>query len=141
MASIRKEVLIESSAEDVWEVIGDFAAGASRMAPGFVVDTRTEADCRVVTFAHGAVARERLVSLDHDMRRIVYAVVGDSLQLVHDNASMQVIADGELRCRLVWIHDVLPDDLAPSLDAAMTHGLTVIKQTLEDRRDPRSESQ
>ena len=132
MASISKEILIRSSAEDVWAVVGDFAAGPSRMAPGYVVDTRVEADTRVVTFVDGTVARERFVALDHENRRIVYAVVGDSLQPAHDNASMQVLADGESRCRLIWIHDVLPDDLAPTLDAAMTDGSAVIKHTFED---------
>ncbi|OAP27483.1 hypothetical protein A4R44_01086 [Amycolatopsis sp. M39] len=34
MASIREETVIESSADDVWEVIGDFAAGPRRMVPG-----------------------------------------------------------------------------------------------------------
>jgi hypothetical protein len=138
MASICKEILIRSSAEEVWEVIGDFSTGPSRMAPGFVVDTCVDADSRVVTFADGTVARERLVSVNHDIRRIVYAVVGDSIRPAHDNASMQVVADGEAHCRLVWIHDVLPDDLATSLDTAMTHGLTVIKQTLEAPHGPRS---
>jgi Polyketide cyclase / dehydrase and lipid transport len=140
MASISKEIVIGSRAEDVWEVIGDFGTGPSRMAPGFVVDTRADADTRIVTFADGTVARERLVSVDHEARRIVYAVIGDSLRPAHDNASMQVIADGEERCRLVWIHDVLPDDLASSLDAAMTQGLTVIQQTLDDRRRSRSDA-
>jgi Polyketide cyclase / dehydrase and lipid transport len=138
MASIRKEITIRSSAEEVWEVIGDFSAGPSRMAPGFVVDTRADGDSRVVTFADGTVARERLVSIDHDTRRIVYTVVGESIRPDHDNASMQVVADGEAHCRLVWIHDVLPDDLATSLDAAMTHGLTVIEQTFRAAHSPGS---
>jgi hypothetical protein len=134
MVSISKEIAVRSSAADVWEVIGDFGSGPSRMAPGHVVDTRVEADCRIVTFADGTVARERFVALDHDTRRIAYAIVGDSLRPAHDNASMQVIADGADRCRLVWIHDVLPDELAPLLDAAMTRGMSIIKQTLEGRR-------
>ncbi|MFG3267866.1 SRPBCC family protein [Streptomyces bobili] len=133
MASISREITIACSADDVWAVIGDFATGPSRMASGFVVDTRIEADTRVVTFIDGTVARERFVASDHENRRIVYAVVGDSLQPAHDNASMQVLADGEDHCRLIWIHDVLPDDLAPTLDAAMTHGGTVIKRTFEER--------
>ncbi|WP_406079238.1 SRPBCC family protein [Micromonospora sp. NBC_00858] len=131
MASIRKEIIIESSADKVWNVIRDFSAGPSRMAPGFVVDTRMEAASRVVTFADGTVARERLVSIDDVARRTVYSVVGDTIRPTHDNASMQVFDQGEARSRLVWIHDVLPDDLATSLDAAMEQGMTVIKQTLE----------
>ncbi|MFJ8917814.1 SRPBCC family protein [Amycolatopsis sp. NPDC102389] len=131
MASISNEIRIESSAGEVWEVIGDFATGPSRMAPGFVVDTRTEADCRVVTFADGTVVRERRITVDHDTRRIVYAVVGGSVQPEHDNAAMQVVADGERRCRLVWTRDVLPDALAAPMAEAMANGLDVIKQTLD----------
>ncbi|MEV6875498.1 SRPBCC family protein [Amycolatopsis sp. NPDC051128] len=136
MASIRKEIVIESSAEDVWEVIGDFAAGPSRMAPGFVLDTQVEADCRTVTFADGTVVRERRVGVDHDTRRIVYAVVDGTVRPDHDNASMQVVADGERRCRLAWIRDVLPDELAAPMTEAMAHGLEVIKRTLDATHDP-----
>jgi hypothetical protein len=138
MASISKEIVIGCSADDVWAVIGDFATGPSRMAPGFVAATRVEADVRVVTFVDGAVARERFVALDDDNRRIVYTVIGDSLHPAHDNASMQVLNDGEDRCRLIWIHDVLPDDLAPALDAAMTHGSAVIKNNFETVAGPMS---
>lgn len=130
MASIRREIIIESSAGEVWEVIRDFGAGPSRMAPGFVVDTRLEEDSRVVTFANGTVARERLVSIDDAARRIVYSIVGDTIRPIHDNASMQVFDQPDGHSRLVWIHDVLPDDLAASLDTAMERGLTVVRRTL-----------
>lgn len=130
MASVRKEIIIESSADEVWEVIRDFGAGPSRMAPGFVVDTRVEEDSRVVTFADGTVVRERFVSIDDAARRIVYSVVGDTIRPTHDNASMQVFDQRDGHSRLVWIHDVLPDDLAASLDTAMERGMTVIKRTL-----------
>ncbi|MER6145012.1 SRPBCC family protein [Streptomyces sparsogenes] len=133
MASISKELPLDIGADEAWEVIRDFGAGPSRMAPGFVVGTRVEADSRVVTFADGSVARERFVSVDDDARRIVYAVVGDTLRPAHDNASMQVVAEGEGRCRLIWIHDVLPDDLAEPIGAAMVQGMDVIKRTLEAR--------
>ncbi|MEU9687610.1 SRPBCC family protein [Amycolatopsis japonica] len=97
MASLSNEIMVESSAEAVWEVIGDFSTGPSRMAPGFVVDTRIEDGCRVVAFADGTVVRERCVTVDHDTRRIVYAVIGGTVRPDHDNASMQVFADGERR--------------------------------------------
>ena len=89
---------------------------------------------RIVTFADGTVARERFVSVDHESRRIVYSVVGDGPGPAHDNASMQVFADGNESCRLVWIHDVLPDELAPTIEAAMAQGLAVIEKTLAGRR-------
>lgn len=133
MASIRTELRINAHADDVWKVIGDFAAGPARMAPGFVVDIRTDGDCRIVTFASGTVMRERFVASDEQGRRIVYAIVGDSLHPDHHNASMQVFPDGDQACRLVWIHDVLPDELAPRLEAAMIQAGAVIERTLRRR--------
>ncbi|MEV0698426.1 SRPBCC family protein [Saccharopolyspora sp. NPDC050389] len=131
MASVQRELLIEATAEEVWSVIRDFGGGPDRMAPGFVSSTSLEDDVRIVTFTDGTVARERLVTIDEEARRIVYAVIGDTLQPVHDNSSMQVLPEGTDHSRLVWIHDVLPDDLAKPLAAAMEQGFAVIKQTLE----------
>lgn len=128
MASISREIVIESSAADVWKVISDFATGPSRMAPGFVVDTQLEDDLRRVTFADGTVVRERLIGIDHDARRIVYGVVGGNVE--HDNAAMQVIEEGD-RCRLTWIRDVLPDELATRMGQAMEYGIQVAKKTLD----------
>jgi len=136
MASITKEITIETSADAAWEVISDFAAGPTRMAPGFVTDTHHEADHRHVTFADGTTARERLISLDHDARRIVYSVVGGTAQPEHDNAAMHIIADGPHRCRLRWSRDVLPDTLAEPMAAVMDQGLVVIKRTLTHQGDP-----
>lgn len=131
MASISREVVIESSADDVWKVIGEFATGPTRMAQGFVVDTEAEGDHRTVTFADGTVVRERLVTVDHDARRIVYSIVGGVIEPEHDNASMQVVPDGE-RCRLVWLRDVLPDELAAPIAESMSQGIEVIKKTLDN---------
>jgi hypothetical protein len=44
MASIRKEILIESRPEDVWAAVRDFGAVHERLVPGFVVDCRLEGD-------------------------------------------------------------------------------------------------
>ncbi|GAA4199179.1 SRPBCC family protein [Actinocatenispora rupis] len=133
MATISREIRIDAGAADVWAVIGDFAAGPRRMAPDLVLDSHVDGDCRVVTFADGTIARERLVTVDHPTRRIVYSVVGDTVRPVHDNAVMQVVPDGPDACRFVWTRDVLPDDLAPFMDTAMTTALPVIARTLSRR--------
>ncbi|MGY4484583.1 hypothetical protein ACVWWR_003774 [Bradyrhizobium sp. LM3.2] len=43
-------------------------------------------------------------------QRLVYAI--NSERLKHYSASVQVIAEGDARCRLVWIIDMLPNELA-----------------------------
>jgi carbon monoxide dehydrogenase subunit G len=129
MASIHKEIRIRAHPEKVWEAVRDVGAVHTRLAPGFVVDTRLEADARVVTFANGLVARELIVDIDDDARRLVWAVVGG--RLTHHNASMQIFADGAEHSRAVWIADLLPHVLAGDIGAMIEQGLGVMKKTLE----------
>ena len=129
MASIRKEIPLNVGADRVWDVLRDVGAVHRRLAPEFVVDTRLEGDSRVVTFANGMVARELIVDVDDNTRRVAYAVVDG--QPKHHHASMQVFADGEDRSRLVWITDLLPNELAPTIGGMVEQGTAVMKRTLE----------
>ena len=129
MASIHREIQVEVPAERVWDAIRDVGAIHTRLAPGFVVDTRLEAGARVVTFGSGVVARELIVDVDEDARRLVWAVVGG--KMTHHNASLQVFADGEGRSRVVWIADLLPNELAGYIAGMIEQGMAVMKKTLE----------
>jgi carbon monoxide dehydrogenase subunit G len=134
MASIIKETVIDAPADEVWAVLRDFGA-VDRLAPGFITESRLDADgSRMVTFFNGAMAREILVSVDDEARRLVYSVVESPLQATHDNSSAQVFAEGEGRCRFLWIKDVLPDEIAGTIDQLMERGIADIKQTMEASR-------
>jgi carbon monoxide dehydrogenase subunit G len=130
MASIRREILIEARPEAVWDAVRDVGAVHERLAPGFVIDTRLEEGARVVTFASGLVARELIVDVDDTARRLVWSVVG-SPRMTHHNASMQVFADGERRSRVVWIADLLPNEIAGYIAGMIEQGLGTMKKTLE----------
>jgi carbon monoxide dehydrogenase subunit G len=129
MASIHREIQIEVATANVWDAIRDVGAIHTRLAPGFVVDTRLEEGARVVTFGSGVVARELIVDVDDDARRLVWAVVGG--RMTHHNASLQVFADGEGRSRVVWIADLLPNELAGYIAGMIEQGMAVMKKTLE----------
>ena len=129
MASIRKEILIEARPEDVWAAIRDVGAIHRRLAPGFVVDTKLDGDARIVTFGNGMVARELIVDIGDAARRLVWSVVGG--RMTHHNASLQVFADGENRSRVVWIADLLPNDLAGVVSAMIEQGMGVMQKTLQ----------
>lgn len=132
MASVTKEMLITARPDDVWAALRDFDAVHERLAPGFVTDSRPDGEgARVVTFFNGAVAREILVGLDDDARRLAYSVVQSPLGFTHHNASAQVFADGEDHSRFVWTTDALPDALAARAGEFMERGMEVIKQNLE----------
>lgn len=109
MASIRREMMVEARSGDIWDAIRDVGMVHTRLAPGFVVDTRLEEGARVVTFGNGLVARELIVDVDDQARRLVWAVVGGRPS--HHNASLQVFSEGERRSRVVWLADLLPNDL------------------------------
>lgn len=129
MASIRREILVDAAPEDVWDAVRDVGAVHKRLAPGFVVDTRLDDGARIVTFGNGAVVRELIVDVDDSARRLVWAAVGG--RLTHHNASMQVLAEGEGRSRIVWIADLLPHDLAGYVAGLIEQGLGVAKRTLD----------
>ena len=132
MASIYEELWLEASAEHVWDALRDFYAVHERLVPGFVTECRAEAGARIVTFFNGLVARELLVACDDDVRRIAYSSVGG--RATHHNASAQVFAEGPERCRLVWITDVLPDELAAPIGVMMERGAEAMKATLSGGR-------
>jgi hypothetical protein len=129
MGSIRKEIIINASAEKVWDAVRDIGALHRRFVPGLVTDVRLEEGARVVTFANGMVVRELIVDLDDRARRLAYAAVGGSFK--HHHASMQVFPETEGRCRLVWMTDLLPDELLESIGAVIEQGAAIMKQTLE----------
>jgi carbon monoxide dehydrogenase subunit G len=129
MASIRREILIDAAPESAWAALRDVGAIHRRLAPGFVTGVQLEEGARVVTFGNGMVARELIVDVDDEARRLVWSVVGG--RMTHHNASAQVFAEGADRSRFVWIADLLPHELAPAIAAMIEQGLTAIKRTLE----------
>jgi carbon monoxide dehydrogenase subunit G len=128
MASIQKDFLIDASPNDVWDALRDFGALHTRLAPGFVTDTKLDGDARIVTFANGTVARETLVDCDDARRRLVYAINSDRVK--HYSASAQVFADGDARTRFVWIVDLLPNDIAPYISSQMDQGVLAMQKKL-----------
>lgn len=129
MACIRKELIIEVSADAVWDAVRDVGQVHQRLVPGVLTDTHLEDGARVVSFANGMVVRELIVDLDDEQRRFAYAATGGRAS--HHHASIQVVPLDDHRCRLVWITDVLPDVMASPITALVEEGARVMKRTLE----------
>ena len=129
MASIRREVSINVAPDQVWSALRDVGALHTRLVTGFVTDCRLEGDARVVTFANGMVARERIVDIDDSARRVAWAAVGGRMS--HHNASAQVFAESAGGSRVVWIADLLPNEIAPVIATMIEQGTAAMKRTLE----------
>jgi hypothetical protein len=126
--TIRIETPIAASVTKVWASVRDVGAVSTRLAPGFVVDTRLEGDVRTVTFANGAVVRERIVSIDDSIHRLGYSAI-DGLPTFHF-ASIEVMSNRQ-GCTLIWTADVLPNSVEPRIRTLMEQGLAAMKKTLE----------
>jgi carbon monoxide dehydrogenase subunit G len=127
MATVRRHFAVAASPEHVWDAIRDVGSVHTRLAPGFVLDTVVDGDVRQVTFANGVVVRERIVTVDEDARRLVYAIEGGST--AHHNASFEVLPDGSAS-RVVWTTDVVPDAAAARFATVMEAALPVMSGAL-----------
>jgi hypothetical protein len=126
MASITKEIPLAASSASVWDAVRDIGALHTRLVPGFVTDTRLDGDARIVTFANGTTARERIVDLSEADRRMVWAV--SDPPFTHYSASAQVFDDGPSSSRLVWISDFLPNELRDTVAGLMDAGAAAMQK-------------
>ena len=129
MGTVRKELTTRASGQAIWSAIQDIGALHTRLAPGFVIDTRLEPGARLVTFANGVTVREAIVTIDETARRLVWGAQGSVT--THYNASVQVFEDQGLASRVVWVADFLPDSAASAIDAAMSAGMAAMQRALD----------
>jgi Polyketide cyclase / dehydrase and lipid transport len=130
MATIKKEIEVARDRASVWDAVRDVGAIHKRLVRGFVVDCKLEGDSRIVTFANGMVARERIVTVDDRAFRHAWSVQGEPF--THHNGSLEVLALDGGRSRLVWIADLLPDQIAENVSGMMEQAIQAMKRTLEN---------
>jgi carbon monoxide dehydrogenase subunit G len=130
MTSIAVEISTEASPSAVWEAIRDIGALHTSLVPGFVVATELVPGGRRVTFGNGKVVVERIVSLNDDLRRLVWTAQGGMAGLAHYNGAVQVYPREMGGSRVVWTADVLPDEAAGPIGAMMRDGAIAMNTAL-----------
>lgn len=128
MATIYHEFEINASAAFTWEAIKDTGA-VHKLAKGFVTRTELNGSERTVTFANGFVVKERIVGIVEEARRLSYSAIGGRAS--HHNAYFQVFATGEESCRVLWVTDLLPDEMEQPIRQMVEQGAKAIKSSLE----------
>jgi hypothetical protein len=131
MASIHRDEIIQVPADKAWAALRD-VGNPHFVFAGVLVDGRIEGDIRTVTFANGMVVRERIVDVDDASRRVAYTVIDGMFE--HHSASMQIVAEGEGRCRFVWISDFLPDEHRELVAPLVEAGAQALVRNLETNR-------
>jgi len=71
MATITRSVDVAPSPDEVWEAVRAWGHVHQRLCPGVLTDCKVEGEARIVTFANGLVAKELIVAIDDEARRLV----------------------------------------------------------------------
>ena len=129
MATVRKVIVTAAPIDEVWDAVRDVGALHTRLVPGFVSDTQLDGAERIVTFGNGMVVREPIVTIDDELRRLVWSAHGGVT--THYSASVDVMRTDDGATRLVWTADFLPETARPAIEGAMTSGSAVMKRTLD----------
>jgi Polyketide cyclase / dehydrase and lipid transport len=123
MATAHVSFTLPLSADAVWALVSDFGA-ADRLAPGFIAAcSLDESGARIVRFASGMEARERLVGADPVRRRLAYSATGGPAE--HHNAVMEIQPEGT-GARVIWTTDILPDRFGPIIESLMAQAAAAI---------------
>jgi hypothetical protein len=132
MASIRREITLEAGADAAWAALREPGLAHEAFAP-VLIGSELDGDVRTVRFAAGMVARERILDVDDEHRRIAYAAL-DVAGVQYHHASMQIDTAGPGRCLFVWITDVLPDAAAVGITPLVEAGVAAFKRNVESGR-------
>lgn len=132
MASIYKELRVDSSPEALWQRVRDVGNIASLM-PNFLQGSHlADEHTRSCALPDGGELREQIITVDDDRRRVVYSIVASPMQLNAHSASMQVLSDDE-GSKLVWVTDFLPDEAAAGFGEALDAATQDLANTLRTR--------
>jgi hypothetical protein len=129
MATIYKEFKVNATPEFVWEAIKDVGSIHTRLARGFVTNTVLVGDVRTVTFANGFVVKEKIISANDQQRRLAYTAIEGRAS--HHNAALQVFAESNGQSRVLWVTDLLPNEMCAPIEQMVELGGNAIVKTLE----------
>lgn len=130
MATDRRTAWIDASADAVWDIVTD-APGLSQWFPG-VESASMRDNQRIIRLRNGDVVSERIVTCDHELRRLQYQIAS-GVPVQEHLATIDVIPDGPVRCLIIYGIDVTPDDLAAALGGAVARGLVRLSALAHDR--------
>jgi hypothetical protein len=129
MATIYKEFLVSATPQFVWEAIKDVGSVHTRLAQGFVTNTVLVGDIRTVTFANGFVIKEQVITVSDQERRLAYTAVEGRAS--HHNAYLQVFPAPNGQSRVLWVTDLLPDEMCAPIEQMVELGSAAMAKTLE----------
>jgi uncharacterized protein YndB with AHSA1/START domain len=127
LGSVRHEIRIRRTAEDVWELAGD-ARRLHEWFPG-IATTAVDGSARVITTGAGIELVEEILVVDHLTRRFQYAITGPPFR--HHRGTIDVIDLGDGTTLAVYSTDADPRTMALMIGAGTREALVALKRLME----------
>ena len=128
MASVRRQLIFDRSADDVWAVIGD-PATIHTWFPG-MADSTVDGTTRMITTVTGMAMPEEIVTNDPIQRRFQYRVT--SPIFTNHLGTIDVFDLGDGRSLVSYSTDAEPDALALMIGGAAGNALHELSRQLQD---------
>ncbi len=132
MASVRRQLIFEHSADDVWAVLGD-PTTIRDWFPG-VADASVDGTTRVITTVTGLPMPEEIVTNDAIQRRFQYRLTTPIIR--NHLGTIDVFDLGGGRSLVSYATDCEPDALALMIGGATGNALHELRRQLDLRGDP-----
>jgi hypothetical protein len=137
MTQASSKIIIDVSADAIWQVIGDFCAAGQYLAMviNCTVDGAGVGALRTLTTADGSTVVERLETLDEEAHRLSYALLTDTP--FRDCVTTMAVRDlGPYQAELAWSATFEADGLPASeavdlLEGALAANCLALKQFLD----------
>lgn len=125
--SVRSEIKVRASADDVWAVVSD----SSRLVEWFpgVVSCTVEGDVRTVVTGSGISMPEHILTVDRLLRRFQYRITGPVFKEHLSTVDVHELGDGT--CLVVYGVDAEPSVMALVLGGAAGAALENLKAIVE----------
>ncbi len=131
MATVRRDTIIQRSASDVWDVVGD-PATIHQWFPG-MVDCTVEGKSRIITTRTGLPLPEEILTIDNSIRRFQYRVLLPVI--THHRGTIDVFDIGENRSLVSYATDCEPDAMALIIGGATGAALEELRSQLESSKE------
>ena len=128
MASIRTARRIQAPAQRIWDVIAN--AGQVHSWFPLVKTAEIDGDIRTAVLQDGSVLKEQIVTVDAQLYRFQYRVIGGDLPFEHHLGTIDVIALNDEESLVVYGTDVQPESLALALGPAIDDAVNTLAQAL-----------
>jgi hypothetical protein len=126
-ASVRREVRIRSSAEDVWRWVGD-PARLAEWWPG-ITECVVAGDSRIITMGSGLPMPERILTVDRLQRRFQYRITAPLFREHTSTIDVHDLNDGS--CLVVYSVDAEPSTMALVIGGAAGNALQHLRTLIE----------